>query len=103
MRTRRRRMTISNIGIGDLAVSYASQTVVFCQLTHSDGYVEYLCSIKVHSLKRTGDDRTHIVFIEFYGDLNRPGEDAGSDHHWQKAKIRFDQFKRTGKWYGTWK
>ncbi len=87
---------IESVGIGDLVVAYASQTEARCDFTHRDGYVQPVCSLKVYGMRRTKSGKEHLLDIEYFGDVNRPGEDAGNDCHWSRAKVRYNEFQRIG-------
>ena len=89
---------IERVGISDLAVSYAG-AIVRCRYIHSDGYIEYLCELKVHGLKKTKKPGEHIVHGEVRTDINRPGEDAAAELIWQNIHFRFNEFERAGRVY----
>lgn len=92
-------LTIKEIGIGDLAVAYASQTEIQCTLILPYSYVQ-VDSVKVHSMRRTKNNpRVHLLNIEYYSDINEPGTDCQAHHVWRTAKIRYNENQRTGKEY----
>ena len=95
---RRNTPKIEGVSINDLAVSYAG-AIVRCRYTHSDGYVEYQCELKVRSLKKTKKSGEHIVHGEVRTDINRPGEDASAELIWQSIHFRFNEIEKTGKAY----
>lgn len=94
-------LTIKGVGIGDLAVAYASQTEIQCTLTPPYSYVQD-DSVKVHSMRRTKNNpRVHLLRIEYYSDITEPGTDCRAHHVWRTAKIRYNENQRTGKEYFT--
>lgn len=94
-----KRLTIEAVSIADLAIAYASQTETECEFTHRDGNTQYMCGLRIHGMRRTQKDGVHLLDIEFNGDTNRPGEDAGDNCVWQKAKVRYNEFRKIGKVY----
>lgn len=91
-------LSIEGISIGDLAIAYALQVEVPCWMIPPGGYGQ-IGDIKVHEIRRTKIPNRHILRIEYYSDINGPGEDCTTHHLWRGARIRYDQNTKKGHEY----
>ena len=91
-------LSIEKISISDLAVAYASQTEIECWLVPPQGYAQY-GGIKIKEMRRTKKPGEHVVAIDYFSDLNGPGEDSTTHHAWRNARIRYNQNTKKGKEY----
>lgn len=88
---------IGCVSINDLAISYLTNTPAHCLFVQEDGFRQHCCWLKVRELKRMLFDGMHLICVDIYVDMNRPGEDVFSPQlFWQEKTVLYDESRKEG-------